>query len=264
MKLLRRSVELLCDSSFADVVARARRKGLFMKRGACVSVLLAVAACGGDRSGPVAPAAIPPPDFEVSCRAATAARGCANSICTLTSRNGFAGSVSLSCSSATPGITCGFGPNPLTVAPDRTANAGFTVGASWVAASRTSMVEVTAMSGGRWKTTTVTVSVGTVPRPAGRRMWIVGCAGYAAGVLESNEAFRQVIVGAWRDTWGGRFCNQTVGESDGYFEISPSCFSDAEPVYLTAGGIRSCAAPPYQAGATAHTIVIGRRDGVCR
>lgn len=94
-------------------------------------------------------------------------------------------------------------------------------------------------------------------------MWVVGCAGYAAGVLENVEAFRAVFVGAWRDTWGGRFCTQTLSEDDGYFEISPSCFSEAEPVYLTAGGIRTCAAPPYEAGATAHMRVVGRRDGVC-
>jgi len=233
-----------------------------MKRLACVFFVLALAGCGADRQ-PVAPAPLPPADFEVSCLGASAARGCANSTCTVTSKNGFTGAVSLSCTGAPAGITCGFGPSQVTISPIAAAGAAFTVSADWRAADRAHTVEVAGTSGALRRSTMVPVSVGTVPRPTSRRMFVVGCAAYANDVSGANQAFRQVYVGAWRDTWGGRFCAQTLSEADGYFELEVGCFADSEPVYLTGGGVRSCAAPAYAAGSTIFATVIGSNANTC-
>ena len=237
----------------------------FAKQAAAAFVAITLAGCGDD-SAPAAPtAALPPaPDFDLSCVPVNAPRGCGNGVCTVTSRNGFSGGVALACSGG-GGISCGLGPNPLAVAAERTVSAGLSVGVDWTAASRTHSLGVTATSGALRKTTTVSVNVGAVPRPSARGMAIVGCAGYAAGVVGPTQALRSVIVGAWRDRYRGRICSQTLSEGDGYFEFSPVCFGDSEPVYLTAGGLDGCATPAYAAGSTVHVTLIGQAQaGSCR
>lgn len=103
----------------------------------CCSVLLLLGACGD--GGPVAGSPPPVlPDISVTCEPAgfSAGAGCATSVCTVTSRNDFAGNVNLSCASQPAGLSCGFGPNPLSVAARGSASTGFTVAADLTVPAR--------------------------------------------------------------------------------------------------------------------------------
>lgn len=73
-----------------------------------------------------------------------------------------------------------------------------------------------------------------------------------AGYLEPNgsKSFGSVFVGAWRGTFRGEFCVQTLGAPDGTFRlVVPSrCFASGERVYFTAGGLDTCVTAPFAPG----------------
>jgi hypothetical protein len=223
-----------------------------------------LAACGDEGPVAVTPAA-PTPNISVTCQPAgfAAGAGCATSGCTVASQDGFAGTVTLSCASPAAGMTCGFGPNPLSVAAGGSSRAGFTVAADLTVPARVHAVEVIATSGSLRRTTTVMVQTAAVPpaRPiSSRSMTVVGCAGYADFGPNRLQTFAPAIVGAWRDRFAG-FCTQTDTRTDGRFdlEVPQRCYRDGEPVYLTAGGMGACVTIPFATGSTTYAVLIGKR-----
>jgi len=232
------------------------------------------AACDGERN----PAAPPPPtaDFTVACSPAgfAAPRGCATSACSVTSTNGFAGSVSLSCSGAPTGLACSFGPNPLSLSANQHGVAGFTVSADPSVASRVHTFDVVASGAGLRRSTTVQVEAVAPPPPAtsSQFMTVFGCAGYTSGTLNRNSPQQfvdSIFVGAWRGGWnagaGGTFCAQTQAEDDGSFvlEIRRGCIPSGDRVYLSAGGLRTCVEPAFETGTAAHVTLFGSWDESC-
>jgi hypothetical protein len=235
-----------------------------MRQGMLGCSVALLAACGD--GGPIAvPPTAPTPDFSLSCSPAgfSAGAGCATSGCTVTSQNGFVGTVTLSCASAQSGLTCGFGPQPLAVAAGGSARTGFTVAADLTVPARVHAFEVVATSGSLRRTTAVMVQTGAVPPPrpvSSRSMMVAGCAGYADFGPNRQQTFAPAIVGAWRDRFAG-FCTQTDTRADGRFdlEVPQRCYRDGEPVYLTAGGMGTCVTIPFETGSTTHAVLIGQQ-----
>ena len=229
---------------------------------ACSVVLLAACGDGGPTAAPPPP---PAADISVTCQPAgfSAGAGCATSACTVASRNGFSGAVTLSCA-APPGFTCGFGPNPLTLAAGASAQAGFTVAADLTVPARVHAIDVVASSGSLRRTAGVMVQTGAVPPPrpvSSRSMMVAGCAGYAAFGSNATQTFAPAIVGAWTNRHAG-FCTQTDTRADGRFdfEVPQRCYREGEPVYLTAGGMGTCFTIPFASGTTSHAVLIGKRE----
>ena len=235
-----------------------------MRPGMLACSVVVLAACGSETPTPV-PATAPAPDIAVTCQPAgfSAGAGCATSACTVASRNGFSGGVTLSCASP-PGVTCGFGPNPLNLTAGGSAQAGFTVAADLTVPARVHAIDVVATSGSLRRTAAVMVQTGAVPPPrpvSSRSMTVAGCAGYAAFGPNATQTFAPAIVGAWTNRFGG-FCTQTTTRTDGRFdfEVPQRCYSEGETVYLTAGGMGTCFTIPFAAGSTSHAVLIGRRE----
>lgn len=84
-----------------------------------------------------------------------------STVCTVTSRSGFASPVTLGCASPPTGVTCAFAPASVTPPANGTVNSTLTVSASLAAAVATSNLQVTGTSGGIVQSTTVVLSVGT-------------------------------------------------------------------------------------------------------
>jgi hypothetical protein len=235
-----------------------------MRQGLLACSVLLMAACGND--GPTAvPSPAPSPDISVACQPAgfSAGAGCATSVCTVASRNGFAGAVTLSCA-APPGFTCGFGPNPLSLNANGSAQAGFTVAADLTVPARVHSVDVVATSGSVRRTSAVMIQTGAVPPPrpvSSRSMMVAGCAGYAGFGPSGLQSFAPAIAGAWIQRYAG-FCTQTDTRTDGRFdlEVPQRCYREGEPVYLTAGGMGTCFTIPFATGTTSHAVLIGRRE----
>lgn len=79
------------------------------------------------------PGTVVVPDFGVSCdpsSLSTMPGGSAPSTCTVTSKGGFKGSVSLSCAGLPESVACTFGPNTVNLEPNQTATSALTVATS--------------------------------------------------------------------------------------------------------------------------------------
>jgi hypothetical protein len=223
-----------------------------------------LAACGKEvPTAPPSPA--PAADISVTCQPAgfSAGAGCATSGCTVTSRNGFSGVVTLSCASPA-GFTCGFGPNPLSLAAGGSAQTGFTLAADLTVPARVHAIDVVATSGSLRRTTAVMVQTGAVPPPrpvSSRSMTVAGCAGYADFGANRQQTFAPAFVGAWIQRYAG-FCTQTDTRADGRFdlEVPQRCYREGEPVYLTSGGLGTCFTLPFTSGSTFHAVLIGKRE----
>jgi hypothetical protein len=98
-------------------------------------------------------------------------------------------------------------------------------------------------------------------------MVVYGRAGYVAGIPNPNspQEFSKVFVGAWRQTWRGDICEQTLGATDGSFvlTIPAGCFQEGESVYLTAGGLATCVTVPFHVGTRVSVELLGRWDETC-
>jgi hypothetical protein len=231
------------------------------RKSLCCAATLVLGACGGKT-----PAAAPPPpapDISVVCQPAafSAGAGCATSACTVTSANGFTGTVTLNCAGLPAGVTCGFGPNPVTLAAGGSATTGFTVAADLTVPARVHTFEVAAISGSLRRNTTVRVETGSAPPPrpvSSRSMTVAGCAGYAALGSPPRRTFAPAIVGAWRDRFAS-FCTQTDTRADGRFdlEVPDRCYREGAPVYLTSGGMGACVTLFFAPGSTEHVVLIG-------
>jgi hypothetical protein len=235
-----------------------------MRQGILGCTVVLLAGCGN--GGPTAvPSPAPSPDISVTCQPAgfSAGAGCATSGCTVASLSGFAGGVTLSCASP-PGVTCGFGPNPLTLVAGGSAQTGFTVAADLTVPARIHAIDVVATSGSLRRTTSVMVQTGAVPPPrpiSSRSMIVAGCTGYAAFGPNARQTFAPAIVGAWTNRFAG-FCTQTDTRPDGRFdlEVPQRCYREGEPVYLTSGGMGTCFTLPFASGSTFHVVLIGKRE----
>jgi hypothetical protein len=169
----------------------------------------------------------------------------------------------LFCASLPPGLTCGFGPNPLSVAAGGSARTGFTVAADLTVPASVHAFEVVAVSGSLRRSAMVRVETGSAPPPrptSSRGMMVSGCAGYADFGPNRLQTFAPAIVGAWQNRFAG-FRTQVDTRTDGRFdlEVPDRCFRVGEPVYLTAGGMGTCFTLPFAIGSTAHVVLIGTR-----
>lgn len=94
-----------------------------------------------------------------------------------------------------------------------------------------------------------------------------GHAGYLAGTIGRGtpKGFLSTFVGAWGQTWRGRYCTQTLGGEDGSFafEIPETCFQEAETVFLTSGGLDTCVTIPYARATITTGLVLYGRWGGC-
>lgn len=96
-------------------------------------------------------------------------------------------------------------------------------------------------------------------------MLIDGRAGYTVSVDSAEDPFGSVFVGAWGSAPRGRFCVQTLSASDGRFRlrIPRDCFRVHELVHLTAGGLTTCVAVPFEPGTRQRVQLVGRRSDDC-
>ena len=234
-----------------------------------VPALLAVAACNGgqDTTTPTPAPSPPSPSFEIACQPSplVTPRGCATATCTVTSRNAFSGPVSLSCSGQPEGIACAIAPSAPVIPANGSATIGFTVSVDASVPIGTHSFAVVGTGGGSSQSFGLDVNVTGVlgPEVRGRAMTLTGCAGYVEGIPNRSELqhFRSVFVGAWRFRVRGEFCEQTLSEGDGSFQlVIPRCFAEGEMVFLTAGGLETCVRVPYRAGSVARVELFGRQD----
>jgi hypothetical protein len=119
----------------------------------------------------VTPAAGPAtPDFTLSCNPSSltiAQGGSGNSTCTVTSLNGFASAVSLSCTGQPAGVTCGFAPNPVTPPSGGSTTSTLTVSVASSVAAGPYSFQVQGTSGSLNHSTPLALTVTGVCLPAG-------------------------------------------------------------------------------------------------
>ena len=126
---------------------------------------------------------------------------------------------------------------------------------------------VVATGGGLARATTLlTLSLAGVPAPPTSRdaMTVFGCAGYVAGIPNSDslQQFGSVFVGAWV----GQICTQTLAQGDGWFvlEVPSACppleLREGVGVRFTAGGLDACTAKPFHRGTRVFVELFGRRS----
>ncbi len=92
---------------YYNVVPAGASSACYGRAGACVSAT---------------PDGTPTPDFGISCSPSSVGvlqGGSANTTCTVTSTDGFTGTVDLSCNNLPAGVTCSYNPNPVTAARRR-------------------------------------------------------------------------------------------------------------------------------------------------
>ena len=100
----------------------------------------------------------PIPDFTISCAPSSLSiqqGGSGTSLCSLTSVNGFAGSVSLDCASLPAGVSCGYSLNPVTPS----ANTTLTVSVATTAATGTTTIQARGTSGSIVHSFNITLTV---------------------------------------------------------------------------------------------------------
>lgn len=63
-----------------------------------------------------------------------------------------------------------------------------------------------------------------------------------------------------RVTYRGVPCTETLGRSDGSFElrVPDRCFRDGQTVFWTSGGLDACVTTPFRSGVLAHLTLFGR------
>ena len=155
-------------------------------------------ACYGRASNceQVTPQASVTPDFSVSCTPSSVSvtqGGNAASTCTVSSTNGFASAVTLSCASLPSGASCGFAPNPVTPPSNGNVNSTLTVSATSGAATGTFSIQVRGTSGATVRNFPLTLTV----NPAG------GGGGPQTAVFDAGlQAPRCSTVGNSCDTVG--------------------------------------------------------------
>lgn len=197
------------------------------------------------------------------------AAGCGTARCTVTSVNSFSGPVQLACGSAPAGVQCGFGPNPVTLAAGQSAVAGFTLASMLAVPPGTYPVTVSATSGSTSRSATVQATVGSrAPiRPARRTTTIVGCAGYTEGTPNPTDpqAFNFVFVGVRARPEFEASCREVLSSPDGSFSVDVpwSCARFGDRLFVTAGGLQSCAAPTFTQESPIEVVALGRRSGAC-
>jgi len=234
--------------------------------GALAATLLA---CGTSSDTPAAPPP-PPPDFQLTCANPPAmAAGCGSTRCTVTSVNSFSGPVQFACGSAPAGVQCGFGPNPVTLAAGQTAVAGFTLASALAVPPGTYPVTVSANSGSMSRSATVQATIGSRSpiRPARRTTTIIGCAGYTEGTPNPTDpqAFNFVFVGVRSSPEFQASCREVLSSPDGSFSVDVpwSCARFGDRLFVTAGGLQSCAMPTFTQESPIEVVALGRRSGAC-
>jgi trimeric autotransporter adhesin len=133
---------------FYNVVAAGASNACFGRASNCVTVT------------PTAGA--PTPDFSISCSPSslTVTQGLtATSTCTVTSLNGFASAVSLSCASLPAGSTCSFSPSSVTPPANGTANSTLTVSASTTATTGSFTIQAQGTSGATTRSANLSLTV---------------------------------------------------------------------------------------------------------
>lgn len=124
----------------------------------------ASSACFGPASTCVdaTPAAPVGPNFSVSCAPSVLAMsqgGSAASTCTVSSTNGFAAAVDLSCSGLPSGVSCAFNPSPVTPPADGTVGSALTVTATMAAPPGNFAFQVRGTGGGLTRNANLQVTV---------------------------------------------------------------------------------------------------------
>jgi hypothetical protein len=128
-------------------------------------------------------------------------------------------------------------------------------------------LRVVATAAGVQRSFDISISAGRAPpAAAGDRMTIFGCAGYTAGIPNSDslQAFGSVYVGAWLGPNPGPstgFCSEVLSATDGSFvlEIGKACVREGGKVYPSAGGLPGCVSVDYHLGARVFADVLGRQ-----
>jgi len=113
----------------------------------------------------VTPAASTTPDFNLSCSPGSLAAqqgGSAGSTCTVSSVNGFASAVALSCSGQPSGVTCSFAPSSVTPPANGSAASSLTVSVSGSQATGTYNFNAQGVNGSTTKTSPLTLTVSAV------------------------------------------------------------------------------------------------------
>ena len=111
------------------------------------------------------PAGSVTPDFSVSCSPSSltvSQGGSTTSTCTVTSTNGFASAVTLSCTGMPSGSSCGFSPNPVTPPANGSVNSTLTVSATATAATGSFSFQVQGVGGSLTRTFGMSLSVNPV------------------------------------------------------------------------------------------------------
>ncbi len=107
-------------------------------------------------------AGTPTPDFSISCSPSSLTvtqGGSTTSTCTVTSINGFASAVSLSCANLPSGSSCSFSPASVTPPANGTANSTLTVSATATAATGTFTIQAQGTSGATTRSTNLSLTV---------------------------------------------------------------------------------------------------------
>jgi hypothetical protein len=124
----------------------------------------ASAACFGRASACVqaTPVASANPDFSLSCSPSSlsVAQGASgNTTCTVSSQNGFASAVDLSCNGLPSGASCSFNPDPVTPPANGSAASTLTVAVGGAAPTGTFPIQVQGVGGALTRTASVTLTV---------------------------------------------------------------------------------------------------------
>jgi hypothetical protein len=110
----------------------------------------------------VTPAGTVSPDFSISCSPGSVSvtrPGSVNTTCTVSSANGFASAVSLSCTNPSSGVSCSFNPASVTPPANGSAASTLTITASSTATTGTFGLNVQGVGGSLTRNTTVTLTV---------------------------------------------------------------------------------------------------------
>jgi hypothetical protein len=110
----------------------------------------------------------PTPDFSIACSPSSvsaAPGGSVNSTCTVTSTNGFASAVALSCAGLPAGVSCAYAPSSVTPPANGSVNSTLTISVASGTAAGTSTFQARGTSGALVKDANITLTVtgGTTP-----------------------------------------------------------------------------------------------------
>ncbi len=179
----------------------------------------------------VIPTAPTTPDFSVSCSPSSltvSQGGTTTSTCTVSSTNGFASAVTLSCTGMPSGSSCGFSPNPVTPPANGSVASTLTVSATATAATGSFSFQVQGVGGSLTRTFGMSLSVNPVGG-GGDEIAVFDAALQApkcAAVGRSCDTGPNLVKGRDNMAGGGAETNQPN-------TINDSCADGTSGTYLT-------------------------------